>query len=142
MTPATQPAGEPSVLDPVSGLREDLAQHYKPTTGYERLVVGAAAEALHRFQEAQKLERRLFQKVDALELLTNSPDTFKTITRHVADCERAWRKALEEIRRAMRKPQQPAASPNASKPSRPIPSPSAAPNSPELSARTQGSRRE
>ena len=137
-----KPAGEPSVLDPVSGLREDLAQHYKPATGYERLVVGAAAEALHRFQEAQKLERRLFQKIDALELLTNSPDTFKTITRHVADCERAWRKALEEIRRAMRKPQQPAPSANTSKPSRPIASPSPTPNNPELSARAQGNRRE
>ena len=137
-----KPTGEPPVLDPVSGLREDLAQHYKPGTAYERLVVGVAADALYRFQEAQKLERRLFQRVDALELLTNSPDTFKTITRHVADCERAWRKALEEIRRAMRKPQQPAVSPNTSKLSRPIAPPYVIPNAPELPARTQGSRRE
>ena len=102
MNSSTQTAGEPSILDPVYGLRDDLAEHFKPTSGYERLLVGAAAQALQRYQDAQKLERRLFEKVDPLELLTNNPDTFKTITRHVADCERAWRKALEEIRRAIR----------------------------------------
>ncbi len=95
-------AGEPSMLDPVYGYRDDLAEHYKPASAYERLLLGVAAQALKRFHDAQTLERRLFEKVDPLELLTNSPDTFKTVTRHVADCERAWRKSLEEIRRAIR----------------------------------------
>ncbi len=90
------------MLDPVYGYRDDLAEHYKPASAYERLLLGVAAQALKRFHDAQTLERRLFEKVDPLELLTNSPDTFKTVTRHVADCERAWRKSLEEIRRAIR----------------------------------------
>jgi hypothetical protein len=102
MNTSTQSAGEPSMLDPVYGLRDDLAEHFKPISAFERLLLGAAAQALLRYQEAQKLERRLFAKVDPLELLTNNPDTFKTVTRHVADCERAWRKSLEEIRRAIR----------------------------------------
>ena len=102
MNQSTQPAAEPSMLDPVYGLRDDLAGHFKPINAFERLLLGVAAQALLRYQDAQKLERRLFEKVDPLELLTNNPDTFKTITRHVADCERAWRKALEEIRRAIR----------------------------------------
>ena len=90
------------MLDPVYGYRDDLAEHFKPVSAYERLLLGVAAQALKRFHDAQSLERRLFEKVDPLELLTNSPDTFKTVTRHVDACERAWRKSLEEIRRAIR----------------------------------------
>jgi hypothetical protein len=113
MNHSTQSAGEPSMLDPVYGLRDDLAEHFKPVSAFERLLLGVAAQALQRYQEAQKLERRLFEKVDPLELLTNQPDTFKTITRHVADCERAWRKALEEVRRAIRQREKALDSPNA-----------------------------
>jgi hypothetical protein len=113
MNTSTQSAGEPSMLDPVYGLRDDLAEHFKPVSAFERLLLSAAAQALLRYQEAQKLERRLFQKVDPLELLTNNPDTFKTITRHVEACERAWRKALEEIRRAIRQREKTLDSPNA-----------------------------
>jgi hypothetical protein len=102
MNTSIKSAGEPSMLDPVYGYRDDLAEHYKPVTAYDRLLLGVAAQALKRFHDAQTLERRLFEKVDPLELLTNSPDTFKTVTRHVAECERAWRKSLEEIRRAIR----------------------------------------
>ena len=138
MNTSTKSAGEPSVLDPVYGYRDDLAEHFKPAGGYERLLLSVAAQALKRFNDAQSLERRLFEKVDPLELLTNSPDTFKTVTRHVADCERAWRKSLEEIRRAIRQreagptvrkyyprqaappPQSAAASPNIQVPPAPV----------------------
>ena len=102
MNTSPKSAGEPSTLDPVYGYRDDLAEHFKPSSAFERLLLGVAAQALKRFHDAQTLEGRLFEKVDPLELLTNSPDTFKTVTRHVADCERAWRKSLEEIRRAIR----------------------------------------
>ena len=118
MNQTTQSAGEPSKLDPVYGLRDDLAGHFKPINAFERLLLGVAAQALLRYQDAQKLERRLFEKVDPLELLTNNPDTFKTITRHVADGERAWRKALEEIRRAILNRETTLDSPNARRVSR------------------------
>ena len=113
MNQSTQPAAEPLLLDPVYPLRDDLAGHFKPTNAFERLLLGVAAQALLRYQDAQKLERRLFEKVDPLELLANNPGTFKIITRHVADCERAWRKALEEIRRAIRQRETTLDSPNA-----------------------------
>ena len=102
MNTSIKSAGEPSVLDPVYGYRDDLAEHFKPATGYERLLLSVSAQALKRFHDAQSLERRLFEKIDPLELISNSPDTFKTVTRYVAECERAWRKSLEEIRRAIR----------------------------------------
>jgi hypothetical protein len=127
MNTSTQSAGEPSMLDPVYGLRDDLAEHFKPISAFERLLIGVAAQALQRYHEAQKLERRLFEKVDPLELLTNSPDTFKTITRHVEACERAWRKALEEIRRAIRQRETTPGSPNPRRPSQRPPAQFAAP---------------
>ena len=132
------------MLDPVYGLRDDLAEHFKPVSAFERLLLGVAAQALLRYQDAQKLERRLFEKVDPLELLTNQPDTFKTITRHVEACERAWRKALEEIRRAIRQREKTLDSPNARRGSqRPAPPPpqAAAPNTQVPPAPVQ-SRRE
>ena len=119
MNQSIQSAGEPSMLDPVYGLRDELAEHFKPISAFDRLLLSAAAQALLRYQDAQKLERRLFEKVDPLELLINNPDTFKTITRHVADCERAWRKALEEIRRAIRQREKTLASPTARRGSQP-----------------------
>ena len=112
-TTSTQSAGEPSLLDPIYGLRDDLACHFKPINAFERLLLGVAAQSLQRFHDAQKLERRLFEKTDPLEMLANSPETFKLITRHVESCERAWRKALEEIRRAIRQREKTLDSPNA-----------------------------
>ncbi len=136
MNTSIKSAGEPSMLDPVYGYRDDLAEHYKPASAYERLLLGVAAQALKRFHDAQTLERRLFEKVDPLELLTNSPDTFKTVTRHVADCERAWRKSLEEIRRAIRQreagPKVPKAYP---RPTAPPPQSAAPPEYPGAAAR-------
>jgi hypothetical protein len=142
MNTSTQSAGEPSMLDPVYGYRDDLAEHFKPVSAYERLLLGVAAQALKRFNDAQSLERRLFEKVDPLELLTNSPDTFKTVTRHVADCERAWRKSLEEIRRAIRQ-RETGPTPRKSYPRPTVPPPQSAarPNIPVPPAPVQ-SRRE
>ncbi len=143
MNTSTQSAGEPSMLDPVYGYRDDLAEHYKPASAYERLLLGVAAQALKRFHDAQTLERRLFEKVDPLELLTNSPDTFKTVTRHVADCERAWRKSLEEIRRAIRQRETgPTVRKSSPRPTASYPQPTAAPPNIQLPPAPVQSRRE
>jgi hypothetical protein len=144
MNTSTQSAGEPSLLDPVYGLRDDLASHFNPINAFERLLVTAAAQALRRYQDAQKLERRLFEKVDPLELLTNQPDTFKMITRHVESCERAWRKALEEIRRAIRQREKTPDSASARKASqRPAaPPPAAVLNTPQSPLAPVHARRE
>ncbi len=135
MNTSIKSAGEPSMLDPVYGYRDDLAEHYKPASAYERLLLGVAAQALKRFHDAQTLERRLFEKVDPLELLTNSPDTFKTVTRHVADCERAWRKSLEEIRRAIRQRETgPTVRKSSPRPTAPPPQPAPAPTNTHVPA--------
>lgn len=108
-----QPAGEPFAPDPVFLLRDDLAAHFKPVNAFERILLGAAAQAWLRYQQAQDIERRLFEKNDPLDLITKQPKLFNTVTRHVAGCERAWRRSLEEIRRAIRNREKTLASPNA-----------------------------
>ncbi len=102
MTSATSPALGPSPLDAVRGLCDDIAEHYKPVTGYERKLVEIGARAYQRYEDALEMERQAFSRTNPLEMLTRQPDLFKAITRYVADAERGWRKALEEIRRAIR----------------------------------------
>jgi hypothetical protein len=113
MKAAKQPAGKPSELDPVYTLRDELAYHFNPVTAFERLLCGAAAQAWQRFEDAQEIERRLFEQTGPLELLDQQPGKFKEVIRYVSRCERAWHKALDEIRTAIRQRQSTLASPNA-----------------------------
>lgn len=102
MTAATHSAVGPAALDSVRELCDDIAEHFKPVTGYERRLVEIGARAYERYEQALELERQAFAKTNPLEMLAKQPDLFKAVTRHVADAERGWRKALEEIRRAIR----------------------------------------
>ena len=95
---ATAPAAEPVTLDPVYVLRDEIAQSYPAVNGFERMLVLAAAQARLRYQEALNFERRVYQQTDPLELLSQSIDKFKTVLRFVADCERAWRRSLADVR--------------------------------------------
>ena len=111
---ATAPAAEPVTLDPVYVLRDEIAQSYSPANGFERMLVLAAAQAWLRYQAALNLERRVYEKTDPLELFSQSIDKFKTVLRYVAECERAWRRSLAELRSTIRaRGRQTLASPNA-----------------------------
>ncbi len=124
MNSATRPAAEPSVLDPAHALRDDIAAHFEPASAYERLLVDNYAAAMARYQQALKVEQRAFSAIDPLEILLQSPDRFKALTRYVADCERACRRALDDLRRAIRqrpKEETPAQARKATRPQAPPP---------------------
>ena len=81
--------------------RDDIARSFNPVTPHERMLVTAIAQAWERLQRAYDLERRAFEQTDPLEL-NNDLDKFKAITRFITDCERIYRRALEELRRTQR----------------------------------------
>ncbi len=89
--------------DTVYTLRDDLARAHSPANAHERMLITAIAQAWIRLQAAYDLERRLFEKTDPLELLSNDLERFKVIARHISECERIWRRAVEELERAKRK---------------------------------------
>lgn len=98
---ATAPA-----VDPVYALRDELARVYNPTTAHERMLVTVMAQALQRLHHAYELERRVFAETGPLELFSSNLEAFKTIARHVAECERAWRRALAAIAPSSATPRQ------------------------------------
>lgn len=92
---------EPAI-DPVYISRDDLAQSFNPANGHERMLVTAAAQAWQRLQRAYDMERRLLETTDLLDLFKSDPDAFKSMARHIAECERIWRRALEALERVQR----------------------------------------
>ena len=97
---AYEPASEPVTLDPVYILRDEIAQTYPPVNALERMLVTAVAQATVRLHRAQELERRLSENASPLEVSYDK--ALKTITRQVADCERARTRSLGELQRAIR----------------------------------------
>jgi hypothetical protein len=89
-------------VDPVYTTRDDLASSFNPANAHERMLVTAAAQAWQRLQRAYDLERRLLETTDLLDLFTSNPEGFKSIARHIAECERIWRRALEALERVKR----------------------------------------
>ncbi len=102
MNATAQATAEPPSLDPVYGIRDDIARTHNPATPYERMLLTAAAQAWQRYQQALELEKRLFAKTDPLELFSTNLAAFKTIARHVAACESAFRRAMEQLECAQR----------------------------------------
>jgi hypothetical protein len=113
---------ESGAVDPVYLLRDDLACTYNPANAHERMLVTAIAQAWQSLQQAHELKRRVFEKTDPLELFSSDLDRFKTIHRLVADCERMWRRAMDELGRAQRRRlRETLASPNARRDRPPAP---------------------
>lgn len=147
MSSSTQPAGEPLALDSANQLRDDIAEHFRPATAYERSLVSNYALASVRYREALLHEHRAFHTEDPIIVLLKHPEAFKALTRYVADCERACRRALEELRRAIRERAKSAPSQTAAKPAaRPSAPPAelamAASASPAVSQAATAPRRE
>lgn len=87
-------------VHPVYTTRDDLAQSFHPINAYERMLATTAAQAYQRLQRAYELEERLLQTTDALELFNTAPDRFKAVVRHIAECDRIWRRAIDALQRA------------------------------------------
>ncbi len=97
MNATAQANAETPLLDPVYGIRDDIARTHSPVTPYERMLLTAAAQAWQRFQQALDLEKRLFAKTDPLDLFSTNLAAFKSITRHVSVCDSAFRRAMEQL---------------------------------------------
>ncbi len=98
---ATAEYEQPGV-DPVYLTRDDLARSLNPINDLERMLVTAAAQAWHALQNARELEAQVFAQTRPLDLFSTRLEHFKTITRHVANADRAWRQAMAAFDRAKR----------------------------------------
>lgn len=70
-------------------------------TDYEMLDK-AVTDSWRRLQEAYDVQDAVYQKVGALELFTNNLEGFKALSRNIVECERLWRRAMEQRDRAAR----------------------------------------
>src|SRR6266496_636095 len=98
-------ATNPELGAPFQGsdsLRDDLVRAHLPANEYEKLLVTQIARTWLRHQQALDLESEIFAKSSAADLFANHLDRFKAIARYVAETERMWRHALDELRRAQR----------------------------------------
>ena len=143
MSNAVAEALRPRSQDPVDVLRDEIAAHFVPANAYERVLANNYASAIARCDTAYQMEKNAFAKTNPLEMLEKFPERFKALTRYVADCERGVRRAVEELRRAIRERKKAAAQPAATHPvAHPAPRPQApVPAEPPSPAR-QANRRE
>ena len=112
--------------DPVDALRDEIAAHFVPANAYERVLANNYASAIARCDTAYRMENDAFAKTNPLEMLEKFPERFKALTRYVADCERGVRRAVEELRRAIRERKKTQAQPATSHPAaHPAPRPQA-----------------
>ena len=126
MNPTPCAVAGPPQPGSVNRFQDDVLDHFKPVSTYERMLARHYATVLARYQQALDAEDRAFTKSDPLEMLEKHPQQFKMLTRYVADCERACRRALDDLRRLIRQRPKPAAAAPASKPApTPAPQPSA-----------------
>lgn len=98
--------------------RDDLMNSYNPANAHERMLVAHLAQAWQRLQRARELEERYFQGRDVVEIVTTKLEEFKTVTRFVTDCDRAWRHAVNSLEKSQRQRQraQPESSSTADRP--------------------------
>ena len=131
MSNAVAPAVGRRSPDPVDVLRDEIAAHFVPANAYERVLANNYASAIARCDTAYQMEKDAFAKTNPLEMLEKFPERFKALTRYVADCERGVRRAVEELRRAIRERKKAQTQPPASHPvAHPAPRPQA-PKPPE-----------
>ena len=86
-------------------LRDELAHSYNPANAVERMLVSQMTQCWERLQRALDAEHRYLDKRDLLDVMKNDYDMYKTVTRYVADCERAWRHALLHLEKTQRRRQ-------------------------------------
>ena len=63
----------------------------------EQMLARAADQAWSRLQQAYELENQVFERTPAIDLFNDDLERFKVITRHIAECERIWRRTAETL---------------------------------------------
>lgn len=105
-------------------LRDDLVRVHRPANEHEMMLVTQIAQSWLRLQRAYEAEQRYFDGRDILEAINTKLVEFKTVTRYVTDCERAWRHATQALEATQRRRRsETLASPNARRASDRIPLP-------------------
>ena len=99
------PAAVKSETPDLDKFRDELAEAHKPADGYERMLVSEIAQAWFRLEKAREVEQRYCSTRDMVEVITTKLEEFKAITRYVAECERAWRHAVESLERSQHRRQ-------------------------------------
>lgn len=94
-------------------VRDELAQAYNPDNAFERMLLSQMAQSWLRLQRAQEAEHRYFQAHDVLDAISTDFKTYQAVTRLVAECDRAWRRAKWHLEKAQgRRRRTDTASPN------------------------------
>jgi len=96
----------PTFADPpeeLARLREDLVAFYHPANSQERVAVEHIALAQQSMQRAARLESSLFANPPGADLHSVlETQAFTVFLRYQAQAERAYRRALEELRSLQR----------------------------------------
>jgi len=77
---ASAPALGLDTPDPVSKLRDEIAQLHPPQNACERMLITRIAQSWHRLQRAYEVERRYFEGHDSVEIVSTKLDEFKLTT--------------------------------------------------------------
>ncbi len=96
---AKSPEPAPLTVD-LYRVRDDLAEHYNPANAFERMLLSQIAQSWLRLQRAQDAEARYFQSHDVLDAIATDYKTYRAVTRHVAECNQAWRSAKWQLEKA------------------------------------------
>ena len=108
MTPRSAPSDMELYL-----LRDELAATHQPQDVQERQMVTAIAQNWLRYQNALRVEQDLMASPELRDILHNRLEIFKAVTRHVTDCERAWRHCVTRLEIMKRRRPKTLASPEA-----------------------------
>lgn len=83
--------------------RDEFVRAYQPATPEEKLVVTQITRAWQHLQDVYDLRDRLTAKKGLLGLFEEDFEKYKLLMRHLAEAERMWRYALQELGRARRR---------------------------------------
>jgi Flp pilus assembly protein TadD len=88
--------------DPTYATRDDIARSHQPGDALERMLVTAAAQAWGRLQVASAVHAKISETTAPSELFLNNLAGFKILAGYVADAERSWHQALNQLHKSQR----------------------------------------
>jgi hypothetical protein len=101
-TAATHAQSAPDRLD-LYLYRDELAQSYNPANAHERMFVTEIAQAWKRLQKAYDREEQFYAGRPMNVVMAQDAENFKLVMRYLAECERAWRRAVETLEKSQRR---------------------------------------
>lgn len=105
--PSTAPATVPTVSDSELEFyrtRDDFMRTYVPATDEERLLVTQLTRAWLHLQEFYVFRDQIVAEKGLSGLFFEDYDRYKQLMRNLAEAERMWCHALQELNRARRRP--------------------------------------